>query len=862
MKKMKKVYVIFWLLIAAAESFAQSDYYFGKDSRFDPSIPTPEQFFGFPIGSSLARYDKVAEYYRLLDKLSDRAQLQTIGRTYENREHIALIVTSPDNLKNLESIRQNHLKLVDPQTAVSSYHDQKVVVHLGYNVHGGEIAGTEAAIVTAYYWVASVHPETLKDLEQSVILIEPALNPDGRDRAASWFNTFKSTPAVSDPSDIEHAGGFTPHRGNHFWTDLNRDWFPLVHVESRARVDFYHAWYPNVYADYHEMGSNSAYYFEPSPPRSTWNPTVPEETYNVLNPLLAGYYARALDRIGSLYYTKEDFDNISPIYGSTYPDFQGGVGTTLEVGSSAGIEIETEVGIRQFSRNIRDNVVTSLATVKAAVAEKDLLFRHQQDFFASALSLAGKRADKYVVFGDKKDAGLTRLFLDHLLTHRIEVYELTAGFSQNGKKFEPGSAYVVPFAQPQYRLANAVFEENTNFVDSIFMDITAWSTAHGYGIPFVKAKGAVSRGARLTGLPQVQGGVSRKSDYAYVFDYTDYLAPKSLYYLLDKGVVAKAAYKDFTLAEEGVEHAFGRGAIVIPVAYQSKSSDELYQTVKEAAELAGIRIWGVTSGFSIAGIDLGSNNIRRVDKPAVATLAGEGINWTEVGETWFLLGNRLNIPLTKINVSWADRADLSRYTAIILTDGNYQALSSTFIARLRQWVADGGTLVTTRSASKWAIDHQFATGFAADSVAARPNGADGYERLDYASQREKEGPQRIGGVIFEADLDITNPLAFGLQSRETYAIKAGNYQLPRPRSKYATVLQLTGKPPVSGYLSADNRQALKNAPLVVFENRGKGVVILFSESPAFRGYWLSTGRIVSNALFFGKNLSLSGRYRP
>ncbi|MDR1203077.1 MAG: hypothetical protein LBL58_15805 [Tannerellaceae bacterium] len=859
---MKKLTITWLLLIAVLNSFSQNNYYFGKDNQFNSSIPTPEQFFGFPIGSSLARYDKVVEYYKLLDKLSDRAQLEIIGKTYENREHIVLIITSPDNLTNIESIRQNHLKLTDPKTSVSNYTDQKVIVHLGYNVHGGEIAGTEAAILTAYYFVASTNPETLKDLEQTVVLVEPALNPDGRDRAASYFNTFKSTPVVSDPGDIEHAGGFTPHRGNHFWTDLNRDWFPLVHVESKARVDFYHKWYPNIYADYHEMGSNSTYYFEPSPPRSTWNPTIPEETYNVLNPLLANYYSQALDQIGSLYYTKEDFDNISPIYGSTYPDFQGGVGTTLEVGSSSGIEIETEVGIRKFSRNIKDNVVTSLVAIKAAVAEKDILFKHQKDFFTSALSLANKSGDRYVVFGDRKDNSLTKLFLDNLLTHKVDVYELPGKVSQNGKEFEPGNAYVIPFSQPQYRIVNAIFEENTNFVDSIFMDITAWSTAHGYGIPFVKVKGPVSLGAKVASFPSVKkGGVSRKSDYAYIFDYTDYLAPKSLYYLLDKGVVVKAAYKDFSVTTEGNTYKFNTGAIVIPVAYQNISSDELYNIVKEAAELTDISILGVISGASTTGIDLGSNNIRKIDKPVVATLVGDGINWTEVGETWFLLGNRLNIPLTKINISSADRTNLNHYTSIILTDGNYNSLSSNFIDRLQQWVADGGTLITTRNASKWAIDNKIATGFIPDSV-SHDKDKDEYRRLDYVSQRENEGPQRIGGVIFEADLDITNPLAFGILSRETYAIKAGNYKLPRSKSKYATVLQLTDKPQISGYLTKDNQQLLKNAPLVVFEDKGRGSIILFSESPTFRGYWLSTGRILSNALFFGKNVSLSGRYRP
>lgn len=153
---MKKLAIIILLFIAGLYSFAQNDYYFGRDNQFDPKIPTPEQFFGFPIGSSLARYDKVVEYYKLLDNLSNRAQLEVIGKTYENREQVVLIVTSPDNQKNLESIRQNHLKLIDPKSS-SSNNDQKVIVHLGYNVHGGEIAGTEAAILAAYYFVASTN---------------------------------------------------------------------------------------------------------------------------------------------------------------------------------------------------------------------------------------------------------------------------------------------------------------------------------------------------------------------------------------------------------------------------------------------------------------------------------------------------------------------------------------------------------------------------------------------------------------------------------------------------------------------------------------------------------------------------------
>lgn len=854
--------VFLWVVaffVAWGSASAQNDYFFGDNEPFDSKIPTPEEFLGFPVGTSLVRYDKLVAYYRLLDRLSDRAELEVIGRTYEDREYVILKVSSAENIKNLEQIRQRHLELVDPGNSGERLDDQKVIVQLGYNVHGGELAGTDAALMAAYYFVASVNPETEKRLDEVVLLIEPALNPDGRDRATSYFNSFHSFPPVADPNDIEHAGGFVPHRGNHFWADLNRDWFPLVHVESRARAEFYHKWYPNIYADYHEMGSNSSYYFEPSPPRGTWNPTIPEETYSRLNPLLAKYYAAALDRLGSLYFTKENFDNISPIYGSTYPDFQGGVGTTLEIGSSSGVEIETRTGIRTFARNIRDNVATSIAALQVAVEGKEILLRHQKDFFRSALTLAAKEKNRYIVFGDEADKGLTNLFLDHLLRHHIQVYELSQDLSADGRQYKAGSAYAIPLGQPQYRILNAVFEENTHFVDSIFMDITAWSTAHGYGIPFSRLKGEVSKGAVVEQVPVSAPAAPTRSEYAYIFDYTDYWAPKALYYLLDQGIVAKAAYKEFTVHTPAGDRTFHKGAIVVPVAYQTRSADEVFQEVYEASSLAGIEVTSVSTGASVDGIDLGSDNIRKVDKPVVATLVGDGINWTNVGEAWFLLGNRLDIPLTKIKATAVERTDLSRYTTLLLTDGDYSSLSDRSVERLKAWVAAGGVLITAQRASQWAIDRGIVTGFLPDSVR---KASDAPERLDYIARRGQEGPKRIGGALFEADLDITNPLAFGFLSRHFYQIKAGNYRLPRPADPYATLLQLKDAPRIGGYVTRANEESLRNAPMIVFGNRGKGTVVLFGESPTFRGYWLSTGRLLTNAIFFGKEVSLSGRYRP
>lgn len=873
----KKIYSLAIAVLISIVAQAQSNYYFGSEETFDESIPTPEEFFGFPIGSALVRYDRVVEYFRLLDKLSDRAQLKVIGHTHENREYVILHISTSENIKNLEQIRQQHVKLVDPnQSIASNYDDQKIIIQLGYNVHGGELAGTDASVLAAYYFTATKNADIVKRLGNAVILIEPALNPDGRERAAQYYNSFHSFPPVSDALDIEHTQSFTPLRGNHFYADLNRDWFALVHPESRARANYYHQWYPNIYIDYHEMGSNSSYYFEPSPERSTWNYTVPESTYTELNVLLAKYFGAELDKIGSLYFTKENYDNISPIYGSTYPDFEGGVGTTIEVGSSQGIQVESSLGIHKFAKNLRDHTRTAIGALKVGTDNKNVFLRHQQEFFKSAITKGGKG---YIVFGNEEDKGTTNLFLDNLLRHKIEVHKLSKDFNQNGKQFKANEAYVIPLSQAQWRLVNAAFDEHTEFVDSIFMDITAWSTAHGFGVPFVRTA-AAGVGELVTEVPVVQKTGLRKSNYGYLIDFADFYSTKVLYELLDKGIYVKAAYKPLTTetVEAGVKQA-AIGSLFIPLVYQSVSIDSVYNTILQAVEGTNVQVYSLKTGLSQAGIDLGSDNFREVKKPVVATFVssggGSGINWTAIGETWHLLEKHHHIPLTKIISDYADRTPLNRYTAIILVDGSYEKFSKRFVERLRQWVTEGGVLITSQRASQWAIDNGIATHFetrdkgqeADDKKTESGNKdikpvRDEYKRLDYEKQREVNGPSRIGGVLYAADLDITNPLAFGINSRELFTMKSGNYVLPRPTSSFASLVQLKGNKQLGGYLTKKNQKRLENATIVAYDNLGQGTIVLFSESPTYRGYWLSTSRILTNAIFFGKNVSGSNRYRP
>ncbi|WP_310396386.1 M14 family zinc carboxypeptidase [Hymenobacter sp.] len=854
-------------LAQALPAAAQNSYFFpgAQASSFDPKVPTPEQFLGYPIGSHYTRTDQIVAYLRELDRVSDRVSLRVLGTTFEERPQVVATITTPENQQNLARLQQDRRALVDPKLPAPNYGRLPVVVSLNYGVHGNESSSSEAALLMAYYLTASTSPETQQWLQQSVVTVDPLENPDGRDRASHWFDQNKSWPNPTDPLDREHTEAWPGGRTNHFYTDLNRDWLPLTQPESRARMAFFHEWYPNVMIDFHEMGTNGTYYFEPSKPFSTENDLIPRATYEVLNVHLAKYFAKALDNLGALYWTKEQFDNLSPIYGSTYPDFQGGVGVTFEVGSSRGLAQEGTNGVVTFPFTIRNHVATGLATVRGAVEEKDLYLRHQRDFFTSALSDARKFPTKSHVFGNAQDATLTNKFLALLLQHKIEVHELGKNVTLDKQAFERGKAYVVPTAQPQYRIVNSLFEELTTFHDSVFYDVTGWSQAHAYGLAVSKQKNANLVQGPAVQAPKTLAGEVRggPSSYAYLLPWTDYNAPRALAALHRAGLVAKVSFKPFRAGPSDKPLDFGYGTLVIPVAAQKLAADSVFQIVSRVSRQNQVVFTSVSTGFSVGGIDLGSNNVRTVPEAKAAILVGTGTNASEVGEAWFVASQQLGVPLSRIEVSNFGRAPLGRYTSIVLAGGSYAGLDKAAAEKLRRWVQEGGTLITLKNASEWVIKQGIvkdkllipANGGWADTTATVKGKPAAPRRADFVEQ-EQEGTRAIAGSIYAADVDPTNPLGFGLTSRRLYVFRNGTTFLRPSRNPYATVAQYTAQPLVSGYVSKANLRQISNSAAVVVSKVGAGRVVLFADDPNFRHYWHGTSRLFVNALLLGPLLNL------
>jgi hypothetical protein len=855
MKRTKYYFTLICTFICINSITAQ-DYFYKDKAPFNPEIPTPEEFLGYEIGEQHTRHDLIVAYLIKLAEISDRASIEVYGKTHEKRKLVMLTVTSLENLKNLETIKLNHLQFVNPAQTPKNYNEVPVIIQLGYNVHGNEPSSSEAALLTAYTLVASNSLEVLEYLEKSVIFIDPTINPDGRDRHTQWVNQYQSKTLVSDNIDAEHTEAWPRGRTNHYWFDLNRDWLLAVHPESQGKLKWMHAWYPNVVTDFHEMGSNSHHFFEPMKPIGSLDPIMPKENYEDLNTLFAPYFANALDKIGSLYYTKESFDGTYPGYGSSYPDLQGGLALLFEQASSRGHIQDTDYGKITFPFTIRNQFTSTFATIKAAVENKGYLRKYQQEFFKSSLTKKATSGFSGYEFQEKYDQNRKKAFIAQLLTHKIKVYK-------------KGDTYTVPLKQPQHRMVQTMFETYNKFSDSVFYDASAWSLANFYNMKYKGVK-SVKLGTEVTTTKGiVQNNKITKASYAYIVNWDDYNTPAALYYMQSKGLKVAAAFKPFTIGTSDGEINFNYGSLLISVSKQEKTSSEVYQIVLAAQEKFNVPVSGTNSGYSIKGIDLGSNNFRVLNKTKAAMLIGEGISAYEAGEVWHLLDTRIHMPITKIRMNNYGSADLDAYNTLVMVSGKYSQLDSLKRQKLKNWTAKGNTLITIAGGSKWMIDKKMVKESLIKKETAKEKEnknkkeaiatkvAELTKRLPYAEASEHLGRERIGGAIFEVDLDRTHPLGFGYRSSKLPVYKNNQVFLAPSKNPYATVAKYTENPHIDGFISKNNLEKfIKPAASIIVSALGKGRVVLFADNPNFRGAWYGTNKLFLNALFLGAEISV------
>ena len=823
-------------------AYGQPEYFYPAYKSFNKSIPTPQEFLGYGIGTHHTRHDKVVEYFKKLDELSDRVSVEVIGESYEHRTQLVAKITSAENHSRIEDIRKNHRAQAYSEASTSV----PLIIQLGYNVHGNEPSSTEAALLTAYYLTASEDPETLKWLNEMVILIDPVYNPDGRDRHTHWANMHKGSPPVADPLDREHNEVWPGGRTNHYWFDLNRDWFLGVHPESKNRLKFFHQWRPYVMTDHHEMGSNSTFYFDPGKYSSN-NPIVPNYLYDTVYPKFGEYFSQAMNSIGSLYFTKEAFDKLYPGYGSSYVNFYGGAGFLFEQASSRGHVQNTSTIPITFAFTIRNQFTASLATIRASLAEKPMLLKMRRDFYKTTQAQAKANPVKGYIFGDSNDQSRTFAFVNLLRLHEIEVYDLPKDITLSGKSFEKGKAFIVPTEQENYLMVRSAFEKDISYTDSLFYDASTWSLANAFNLPLAEVKTQVQKGSLLKNDLTKTPAPVEKSNYAYIIPLSDYQAHKAIYQLLSNNVVTRTSFKSFSARiKPGVEKTFSYGSLVIPVQQQLQiDPDKLYTIVQQVSKECAIDIYTTETGINAKGVDLGSGYIRTVAKPNTLMLIGTGISGYEAGEVWHLLDQRINMPVTKIDVTNFSAANLAPYNTLVMVSGNY-SLDKTAVDKIKAWVQAGGTLITFKTASEWAIKQ----GLTKEKLQPIDT-AKTISRINFEDADNLEGAKQLGGSIFQVDLDITHPIGFGFTNRTVPVYRNGKTFIKQGKNPYTTVAQYTANPLIGGYLHKSNLKKIANSAAILVSSEGAGRIILFSDNPNFRGFWYGTNKLFLNALFFG-----------
>ncbi len=866
-------------------------------ASYDPAIPLPESVIGHVVGETHTRSHLVADYYRAVADASDRVVVRRHGASYEGRHLYHAVVTSSANHGRLEEIRLANHRLSDAPGEVSDamIETMPVVVHMGYGVHGNEASTSEAAMLVLYHLAAGSGPAVDELLDRAVIIMDPNYNPDGRDRFVNWVNANRGRVATRDGQDREHAEPWPGGRTNHYWFDLNRDWLVAQHPSSQGRVGLFHHWRAQVLTDFHEMGSNATYFFQPGIP-SRNNPNTPQRTFE-LTAALAEHHAEWLDRHGALYYSRETFDDFFYGKGSTFPDVNGAIGILFEQASSRALERMTNDGVLTYPFTIRNQFATSMSTLAGSLALRTELLAHQRDFYASAPEMARRNPVKAYVLDLGETRTRTQALLQMLLRHRIRVYELartvqadrtllagrseqaeqargsTGAADSGGRTFRAGASVIIPLDQPQTRLIKASMEQATTFTDSLFYDVSAWTLPLAMGVPSGELRSYSDdlAGAEITEAAFDGGALNGgHGSYAYLMEWNRYFAPRALYRILDAGLRPRLARQPFTAVVGGpggpggpdgsgeaggpggpgdpgsTERTFDRGTIIIPVAQRDAASTVTTAQVRALIDRIvaedHVVVHGTDTGLTPTGGDLGGPTSPVLVKPEIAVLSGPGTRAYEVGETWHLLNERFGIPVSLVDADGFADLDLDRYTTLVMVMGSYD-LDTEDVNRLRWWVREGGVLIAWKSAARWLIGNELID---EGLRSARPDSV----AIPYELVSSTRGAQRIGGAIFAAALDTTHPLAFGYGALAPLFRNHEVFFEPSA-TPGATVARYTSSPLLAGYISPKRQGELADSAALIARRQGAGAVVLFADNPNFRAFWYGTNGLFLNAVFFG-----------
>lgn len=816
-------------------------------------VQSPAEFLGYEIGDRWTPHHLVMEYMHHIAEESDRVTLEKYGVTNEYRELVYLVITSPENQENIEEIRTNNLKLTGLLEGEPT-ENQKGVVWLSYNIHGNETSSSEAAMLTIYELAGAGRTDVQTWLENTVVIMDPMVNPDGRERYVNWYRQMKGAEVNPALEAREHHEPWPGGRPNHYLFDLNRDWAWQTQIESQQRYRIYKQWFPHIHVDYHEQGFNAPYYFAPAAvPYHNAITDWQKQFQTTIGENNAGYFNEAF----WLYFTKERFDLFYPSYGDTWPTFHGAIGMTYEMPghSLSGLAVERAVGdTLTLKQRALQHFTTGISTVETASVNSEQMVDEFRKYFDKARNNPDGTYKTFVVQADNHPDHLYNLLSD-LDSKQIEYGRAGSDFTEIGYNYSTGEKrriginsddILISAYQPQGNLVRVLFEPNPELADSLTYDITAWEAHYRFGLNGYALENRIEPEEPVTPGEFLDPGVTgAEMPYAYISKWNSMHDASFLADLISNGVNVR--FSEVSFVVEGLEYA--PGSLVITRKDNRLLGDRFDEIVASASETHARAVYGTDTGFVEKGSDFGSSNIRFIGSPKVAVLMGEGTSSLNAGEIWHFFDQQLGYPATLIHASDVNRSDFSDYNVIVMPSGSYSGvLSDSAIEKISGWTRDGGTLITFGRTNGMLAGRD---GFQLQRKVAE--GSDDPPTVEeqlrtYQGRERRSVTARTPGSVFKVNVDNTHPLGFGY-SDEYFSLKTDASAFNYLNSGW-NVGSVQTDAHRSGFAGVDAKENLEHTLSFGVQRHGGGQVVYFIDNPLFRGFWESGKLLVANALFF------------
>ncbi|MBT1703099.1 M14 family metallopeptidase [Chryseosolibacter indicus] len=816
---------------------------------------TPKEFLGYELGDRFTWHYRVVDYFKHVGDVMPNIDVHQYGETYEGRPLIYAIVASLDNYKNLEQIRIDNLKRAGIEQG-SPGTNKTPIVWLSYNVHGNEANSMEASMWTLYELANTANTKTQEWLKNTIVILDPCVNPDGRDRYANFYNQYGNKPFNANGDAKEHHEPWPGGRSNHYMFDLNRDWAWETQIESKQRLVIYNQWLPHIHVDFHEQGHNNPYYFAPAA----------EPFHEVITPwqrefqtLIGKNNAKYFDEQGWLYFTKEVFDLYYPSYGDTYPTYNGAIGMTYEQagGGYAGLSITTETGDPLTLKDrLTHHHTTGLSTIEITSQNATRVVDEFEKYFRENNTSPASSYKTYVIKATNNIDKLEQL-TSWLKTHNISFGHTSAKTSRGFDYQTQTTASVnitsddiiISTYQPKSRFITTIFEPTSKLPDSLTYDITAWNLMYAYDLKAYALNERLQVNRAYAPKKAVYTNLAAKP-YAYIFTYNHINDVAFLTKLMQKGVKVRSMEKAFTVNGQ----FFNPGTLIVTRRNNEHIADFDNMIINTAKELNRI-VYTTSTGFVEKGKDFGSGDLNYIKPPRIAVLFGEQTSSLSTGEIWHFFEQQIHYPITQIGTDYFKNVDLSKYDVFVIPEGYYRLFEESVLEKISTWVNNGGRLILIANAINSFADQKafelkrFASeedkAFAEKEEKERKE-REGFTR--YGDTERKQVSEYISGAIYKVAIDNSHPLGFGLNDFY-YSLKTNELRFAYLDNGWNVGILKGKTKPVQGFAGNKANKTLENSLVFGVEPKGEGQVVYLVDNPLFRSFWENGKLLFANAVF-------------